>query len=997
MPQLDRRDFLRLVGASAGAAAAAGCSDPIEKLVPYVIQPQEITPGIAVHYASTCMECPTACGLHVRTREARPIKLEGNPDHPINQGRLCTRGQASIARTFLPDRFEGPMARSGDSLEKISWEDGRNTLVSKLKSSAGKTWVLGGAVGPTLSGLIDGWVAGVGAAGRTVYEPFAYEALRSATQVVFGVSAIPLFDLSQADLVIDFGSDFLDGWISQVETMRQFAEAQDIGKHKDGGARLVSIAPRMSLTASNSDQWIPARPGSEGLIALALAKALHDRGARAVGADDAVARILAGIDAKDVENRAGLDHGVLDALAKQLLSAKSAVALPPGVAATSERATSATAAVLILNALMGSIGKAVTIPESQATPAAASMKELDALIAKMNAGQVDVLIIHDANPVYSMPASSGFNEALKKVGLVVSTSSAKDETTAVAHLVLPDHTPLESWGDAAPRPGVHSVVQPTIRPLHDTQALGDTLLETGRSLGAAGSLPSGSFRDLVKSAFSGDFRAVLAKGGEFGPTGTQSVAVLPSAARLDFRQPKLQGSGDFTLIAYPHSFIGDGSGAALPWLQETPDPVTKLSWSSWVEMSQDTAAKLGVVFGDVVSVQTGFGADKIELSAFPRGGIRHDVLAIAIGQGHTESHYGSLAGDGQLGMARGASVISVLPNTKDEAGGRVWLATKAKVSRTGRFQRLALSQWTDNQRGRGLGQQVSLAALADTGHGDGHGDAHSEFVLPFDTANDGSPDSDYRWAMTIDNDRCTGCSACVVACSIENNIPVVGEEQAIRHREMTWIRLDRWNGEGDTEDGQERRLVPYREELGKVDVRHTAMLCQHCGAAPCEAVCPVIATYHSPDGMNAMIYNRCVGTRYCANNCTYDVRRFNYWDYSSENWPGLLPLMLNPEVTVRGQGVMEKCSFCVQRVAEARQIAKNEGRPIADGEVVTACQQSCPADAISFGNAKDKKSEVVKRGSDGARAFHALHSLNTRPAITYLAQVKRADDERSHG
>ena len=997
MPQLDRRDFLRLVGASAGAAAAAGCADPIEKLVPYVVQPEEITPGIAVHYSSTCTECSAACGLHVTTREARPIKLEGNPDHPINRGRLCTRGQAAIARTFLPDRFEGPMSRSGDSLERISWEAGRAQLVSRLEAAAGKTWVLGGAVGPTLSGLIDGWVAGVGAAGRIVYEPFAYEALRSATQVVFGVSAIPLFDLSSADLVIDFGSDFLDGWLSQVENMRQFAEAQDINKHKDGGARLVSIAPRMSLTGSNSDQWIPAVPGSEGLIALALAKELYDKGARVKGADAAVARVLAAVDTGDVEKRAGLEPGVLEGLVKQLLAAKSAVALPPGVAATSQRAVATTAAVLLLNSLMGSIGKAVTIPQSQSSPAPASMKQLDALIAKMQAGQVDVLIIHDSNPVYSMPADSGFQEALSKVGLVVSTASAMDETAAVAHLVLPDHTPLESWGDAAPRPGVHSVVQPTIRPLHDTQALGDTLLETARALGgaAAAGLPSGNFHAAVKAAFSGDFRAVLAKGGEFSSVAPHEVAVSSAIEKLDFREPQIVGQGDFSLVAYPHSFIGDGSGAALPWLQETPDPVTKLSWSSWVEMSHETAKKLGVVFGDVVSVETGAGAGKIELSAFPRGGIRHDVMAVAIGQGHTQSHYGSLEGTGQAGVARGASVISVLPNAKDEAGGRVWLSTRAKVSRTGRFQRLALSQWTDNQRGRGLAPEVSLLALA--GHGDDHEDAHSEFALPFDTANDAHPDSLYKWAMAIDNDRCTGCSACVVACSIENNVPVVGEEQAIRHREMTWIRLDRFVGDGDTEDGQARRLGPYREELGKVDVRHSAMLCQQCGAAPCESVCPVLATYHSTDGLNGMIYNRCVGTRYCANNCTYDVRRFNYWDYSMENWPGLLPLMLNPEVTVRGQGVMEKCTFCVQRIASARQTAKDENRPIADGEVVTACQQSCPADAISFGNARDKASEVVKRASDDARSYWSLHSLNTRPGITYLAQVKRADDERSHG
>jgi len=427
------------------------------------------------------------------------------------------------------------------------------------------------------------------------------------------------------------------------------------------------------------------------------------------------------------------------------------------------------------------------------------------------------------------------------------------------------------------------------------------------------------------------------------------------------------------------------------------------------------------VFGDVIRVETAQGS--VELSVYPRGGIRDDVIAIPIGQGHTVGHYASHTGDvesPQPGAARGVNVADLLPAATDESGAQAYVSTKASVTKTGRFRRLALSQFTDNQRKRGLAPEVSLYDLAKGGgmahfaaaaqaadHGEGHGEEHGgdaehaegghHFEGPpfeFDAGYDADPNQPYRWGMTIDNDKCTGCSACIAACYVENNVPVVGETNAIKHREMNWIRIERYVGDGDREGGEARRPWPDREELGKVDVRHAPMLCQHCGAAPCESVCPVIATYHSPDGLNGMIYNRCVGTRYCANNCVYKVRRFNYFDYGHDNWPGLLSLMLNPDVTVRGQGVMEKCTFCVQRIQTARQPAKDAGRDIADGEVVTACQQSCPSGAITFGNTRDEKAAVNAK-VDERRSYHSLHMLNARPAITYLAQVKR-DSEESH-
>ena len=408
------------------------------------------------------------------------------------------------------------------------------------------------------------------------------------------------------------------------------------------------------------------------------------------------------------------------------------------------------------------------------------------------------------------------------------------------------------------------------------------------------------------------------------------------------------------------------------------------------EISNATAKQLDVIFGDVIKIDTGEAS--IEVPVYPRGGIRDDVVAVATGQGHTVGFYASMEMEEMPGVARGANVNAVLPATADEAGGRAWLATRTQLSKTGAFQRIALSQWTDNQHERGLAKEVSLLALAGD-HGDHHDGPHV-IEIPYDRANDADPEDPYRWGMTIDNDRCTGCSACIAACYIENNIPVVGEANVIKHREMNWIRIERYIGDGDREGGEERRPHPHREVLGETNVRYAPMLCQQCGAAPCESVCPVIATYHTPDGLNGMVYNRCVGTRYCANNCVYKVRRFNYFDYGYDNWPGLLRLMLNPDVTVRGQGVMEKCSFCVQRIQTAKQPAKDVDREIIDGEVVTACQQSCASGAITFGNTRDSKA-AVNTSVDERRSYHSLHMLNTRPAITYLAQIAR-DSEDSH-
>jgi molybdopterin-containing oxidoreductase family iron-sulfur binding subunit len=1011
MAEFDRRDFLKLVGASAGGAAAAGCSDHVEKLIPYVVQPEEITPGLPVLYASTCLECPAACGLHVRTREGRPIKLEGNPEHPVNRGALCARGQAGIGRTYHPDRYRGPLLRgAGGALEPIGWEPATALLAEKLRAAGGRVRALGGETGPTLGSLFDRFLAVLGAAGgRVFYEPFAYEALREASRAVFGTGVRPGFDLDGADFVIDFGADSLESWLSPVEFARQIEAAREVTAAEGRAARMVYVGPRLSLTAGNADEWLPAKPGTEGILALGIARVAFDAvraAGRPVGGDPGlIGGILAGFDADSVALRTAVPAQAIERIGRAIAQARRPVALPPGVALTSRRATATAGAVLILNAVVGAIGTRVTFAaESSAAPEPASFRELKKLVDAMASGDVAVLLLHGGNPVHSLPPSAGFAEALGKVDFIVSFASLPDETSERAHLILPDHTPLESWGDAAPRPGVRSLVQPSVRPLFDTQALGDTLLQVGRALGesAAAQLPAGSFRTLLEAAWSGsDFRAALARGGVFdaAPSGG-APQVAASAARLEFKEPQFEDGGPYLVLPVPSPLLSDGRGANLPWLQETPDPVTKMSWQSWAELSRETAAALGVERGDVLEIETSFG--RIAVPALPRGGIRDEVIAVAIGQGHRVGTYASHAAEGRPGEPRGANVIELLPSLTDETGGRAWLTARARVSNSGRHERMAQAQFTDNQRQRQLAEAVTLASLSGDApaHGEAggeHGAVH-EIRRPYDATKDSTADSPYRWGMAVDLDRCTGCSACVVACSIENNVPQVGENLVLRGRTMTWLRIERYIGDGEPDLQNGRRRPDDREQLGAVDVRHSPMLCQQCGAAPCEPVCPVLATYHTPEGLNGMIYNRCIGTRYCSNNCPYKVRRFNYFDYQIESWPEPMRLMLNPDVTVRGQGVMEKCTFCVQRIQSARQDAKSAGQPIGDGAITPACVQGCPTQALEFGNLKDPQSRVNQRiEANRSRAYHALHVLNTRPGISYLAKVIRGDEPGDGG
>jgi anaerobic selenocysteine-containing dehydrogenase/Fe-S-cluster-containing dehydrogenase component len=992
---IKRRDFLKVLGVTGAGAGLVGCStDQVEKLIPYVTPPEEITPGIATWYSSACGECSAGCGVWVKTLEGRAVKLEGNPNHPVSQGALCSRGHSGLQALYNPDRLTEPMRRNGEGFEPISWEDAEALLATSVQDAGTDLLLLSGRTGPTLTQLMDEVAEATG--GRRVeYEALSEAPLREAARIAFGRDQIPTFDFAAADLIVSFGADFLETWLSPVEHGRGFARSSGVDDGSRDKARFVFLGPRLSLTGQNADEWYPIRPGSEGVVALALASALVARG----GDAGPYAELLRTYDLQGAAAQAGVPVETLQELADHLASASAPLVLGPGVAGHHRNATAANLAALVLNGVAGGVGTTVHFARPDLGAPSRSYQEMADAISDMAAGGVQTVIIHGTNPAYSLPAAAGFREALGGVGFKVAITPQMDETAALADLVLPDRHFLEAWGDSNPRPGTWTVQQPVMQPVphFDSRPCGDLLLAVARRIGHDAGAET--FYDYLRNRWSELHAGAGAPGGTFEafwrdvlrtgmaefPAQVDPEATLQAPDRpLIFDPPPLEGdAADFALVVHPSPRFGDGRGANRPWLQELPDPVSKIAWHSWVEIHPDTARERGLRKGDIVRITSPHG--EVEVPVWPYPGIREDTVALAMGAGH--ENYGRYA-DG-----KGVNAMSLLSAEVEQPSGTlILLGTRVTVEATGRRRRLATIEGETQTFDRPITPAVQLAAMG-TAHEDDHGGHDLQelqgmggFVpvptegRPEDYPLAGARYGDYadhenlaRWAMAIDLDKCTGCSACVTACQSENNVAWVGEDQLMMGRDLHWIRMERYY---ETVDAS---------QPGPLDIRFLPMLCQHCGNAPCEPVCPVYAAYHTPDGLNAQVYNRCVGTRYCANNCPYKVRVFNWYRFSEIPEP--LNWQYNPDVTVRSEGVMEKCSFCVQRIRQAENRATLEQRGLQEGDVVPACQQSCPAEAIVFGNIRDPESRVAQV-SRSERTYRVLDVLiNTQPAVNYLRKV----------
>ncbi len=1017
-----RRDFLKVLGAGSAAVGTIACApEKAGKLIPYLVSPDETVPGVSTYYATTCRECAAACGIIAETRDGRTTKLEGNPEHPLNRGAICARGQSALQALYNPDRLRTPLMKKGGAWQQVSWDEALSTLGQKLgearsRNTAGNAIFINQHESGSFPAFLDQWLAAFGMKPHLSVDFEADDAAIEANRKSYGV-AWPRLSFGDARLIVSFGADFLDNWGAVVPQQLDFAEAR---AKLEGAPRFVYIGPRRSLTGLNADQWVACKPGSE----LAIAQALL--GAMGKGT---------GVTIAQAAQQSGVSADVLTALARELAGSKPSLVLS-GV--RTDNALDVAMTVAAINQAAGNVG--TTIRPAEALTAFEGMSrfaELADAVEHMRGGNVPVAFVRGTNPAYYMPKSAKFAEAYGKVGFKVSFSMFPDETAELSDLILPDLHALESWGDAEPVKGTIGMQQPAMDPVFSgTRATADVLLALAqKDTAAASRFPQKDYREWLQSRFVGGvsaFTAALTKGTARGSLPTRTVAAAPASApkakALDSAQ------GDFFLVTYPHTLFGDGRGANKPWLQELPDPVSKIVWSSWVEIHPETAAKLGIDRGDIVEVKTAAGA--VKAPAYLYLGVRPDTIAIALGQGHQAS--ASIAkfdpkhhdpdkdvqwGYGRYARGLGANPFDLVAVGTDAAGGFVWTSTKASVSKTGDNEVIPSTEGSARQHGRGIAQALTLQELlhpkekreverpGDASHEFQPGlrapvaaDAQGEIGAPT-AADKGNQIGLYdqknplgmakrRWAMTIDLARCTGCSACVTACYAENNIPTVGAAwqnatvyavekpgfNITRGREMNWIRLERYFEGAD--DGK------FTEEF---ESRFVPMMCQHCGNAPCEPVCPVYATYHSPDGLNVQVYNRCVGTRYCSNNCPYKVRYFNWFGYGEPDrkqyaFPSPLDWQLNPDVTVRTKGVMEKCSMCVQRIREAENRATLEKRELMPDEFTTACAAACPSRAITWGDAADERWSVTKLLED-KRAYHVFEELNTYTAVVYLKKV----------
>ena len=980
-----RRSFLKAAGFSFAGAVAASCSRaPAATAIPYVQQPEGLVPGRPVLYASTCGACEARCGLLVTTRDGRPVKIEGNPDHPLSGGSTCAVGQASILGLYDSQRLAYPTRRG----QRSTWAD----VDKEIAASLDRIRQEGGAVriltptsaSPTTTALIAEFVGRFKNARHVSYDPISVSAVLDAHALTHGARLLPQYRFDRADVIVSFDGDFLGAWISPVQHTRGYTSRRRIDERLPAKSYHVQIESRLSLTGSNADRRLRAAPDEIGHLATHLAARLARR---------------AGTPFEGAGLAPSPAEPALEAIADRLWTARGR-----GLIVSGSQDVRVQLLCNFMNQMLGAYGATLDL-ERPSYQRVGSDTELAELRAELARGEVQALFVAGANPVYDLPDGASLANDLRRVRLVVSTAERVDETASLAHFVCPDHHYLESWNDAEPVSGVVSLTQPTMQPLNNTRSLVESLSAwtTGTPQPALDLIRARWERDIyprhpragASEPFDTFWNRTLERGvAEIAPRPAPVSATRPfdaRAVRAILRREEAP-AGAFALVLYPKMGMLDGRHGHNAWLHELPDPVTKVTWDNYACFSPAAARQLGINDGDVVRVTAAGGAPPVELPAFVQPGQHDGVVAIALGYGRAGTDRFAKVGPPWFGARPPAGLVGVNASTMVTTvdGTRRYAGRAVTVAKTGRSHQLASTQihhslaLDDADAGAGAGadaqssggaivQEVTLGQLtlaagaAAAPPGNPGNNVNGGDLWPADHQPQSYPG--HRWGMAVDLDTCTGCSACVIACQAENNVPVVGQDEVRRQREMHWIRIDRY----------------YSGTDEAPDVVHQPMMCQHCEQAPCETVCPVLATTHSDEGLNEQVYNRCVGTRYCANNCPYKVRRFNWFDYPHED--RLQNLVFNPNVTVRSRGVMEKCTLCVQRIEEGKIEARRLGQPVADGAIKTACQQVCPAEAIVFGDLNDPKSRVAALTAS-VRAYRVLEELNTRPAVRYLKLVR---------
>ena len=943
-----RRDFLKIFGYSVTSAAIlASCERPVQKAIPYIIQPEGVIPGKAIHYASSFFDGHEYCSILVKTRDGRPIKIEGNNLSPFNGEGTTARIQASVLSLYDDARLKEPGLNNLPAV----WDEIDELIIknlSKTPDDRRKTVLLTSSIiSPATVKLIKEFGNQFSNFKWVQYDAVSYSAILEANQKSFGSAVIPDYNFQNTDLVVSFNADFLGTWLSPVHFIPRYISRRKLDQGQKDMLRHIQFESGMSLTGSNADLRKRIKPSEEKIILANLYNKLAEKTGAGVFPVPACKEDLSSLTDElwNSRGRSVVVSGTNDVDIQLIVNG--------------------------INTVLGNYGNCIDLV-NHLNIAAGMDSEIEILVNELNAGDIKTLLIYNVNPVYDLPQSEKFLSGIKKAELTINMCVAQNETVGKCMYECPVHHYLESWDDAEIIPGQLSLTQPCIHPIFNTRSFQDSLLKwSGKSV---------SYHEYLKSYWEKEYfpysnQSVFKN---FWNTSLQNgvfsykisidkslkfnTAVLPAAMSF-VKTPELNG---YEIVFNESVALGTGMHANNPWLMELPDPIARLCWDNVAAISLPDSEKLGIQTGDLIKI-----GELFTIPAFIQPGQAEGTISIALGYGHTNS-----------GKVSNNVGLNVYPFISYINGSRRYGVVTDKLVNTLNKAQLALTQVHYSMEGRAIVRETSLDKYKeDPGSGN---ELHREYEAKHRTLYPEAKYDGFHWGLAVDMNSCVGCNACVIACQAENNIPVIGKEEVRKRRIMHWIKIDRY----------------YSGTPVDPKVHYQAVMCQHCDNAPCENVCPVSATNHSNEGLNQMTYNRCIGTKYCINNCPYKVRRFNWYRYTGNKAfdfnavSDLGKLVLNPDVTVRERGVVEKCTFCVQRIQEKKLEAKLENRALEDGEIKTACMQSCPSNALIFGNLNDKNSKVSKLFED-PRRYHLLEELHTLPSVGYLTRVwnEKNDDK----
>ena len=997
-----RRDFLKMMGFGLSAAAIAACEAPVRKAIPYVNKPFDLEPSIPNYYATSYINGGEYCSIVVKTREGRPIKIEPNALSSVTKGGINAQVEASVLSLYDNSRLQGPRAAA----KPVKWADLDSDVIAKLDQVAGAGGqiriVSNSVISPSTKAVIEKFKAKYSSTQHIQYDQSSAYGMLKANEQSFGTAFIPSYDFSKAKVIVSIAADFLNSWIAPIESTVQYGKTREIGEDKKDMSRHYQFESILSLTGANADYRTQIKPSQEGSVVVTLYNLLAAKAGRS--------SVSGGGTFKNLEKAAS-----------DLWAARGNALV---VAGSNDR--NVQTIVNGINDILGSYGSTI-LP---GTPVNYKQGDDEAMISFINdvdAGRVGAVIFFNCNPAYDHPLGEKLAAAVSKVTLSVSTNYKADETGSLTQFMAPDHHYLESWNDAEPKRGFFSLAQPAITPIFNTRSAQESLLKW------AGVEEPDYFqfvKDNWSTWFGGGASGLTYQAfwdkclydGVYERPATESAVsfsgdVSAAAAAVAAVKP-----AQWEVVVYESGNIGNGSQANNPLLQELPDPITKVVWDHYVTVAPKDASNIS--FDESFTKYASFTVNGKEMSlpVMVQPGQTPGTIGVPLGYGRTK------AGKVADGIGKNAYPLLALVN-----GSISYSGPAAKFEITAEKFQLAQTQTHNTYMGRQtVVQETTLSNFndgtfakekysprihtwSDVRKNENEKDIHSVEPEKLNIWK-GHDYNQHHWGMAIDLNTCTGCAACVVACNVENNVALVGRDEVINRREMHWLRIDRYySSDASVDDWAGIEVASENPE-----VVFQPMLCQHCNNAPCETVCPVAATTHSTEGLNQMTYNRCIGTRYCANNCPYKVRRFNWFKYhDNEQFASVNPQMntdlgkmvLNPDVTVRSRGVMEKCSFCVQRIQAGKLNAKKERRPLKDGEVVTACQASCSTGAIVFGDLNNPESKVSKllkirpldanrkhindKQADNPRAYSVLEEINVRPNIFYLAKVRNKDNGKA--